>query len=202
MTKIRKIQPDLVFSNGYPESTFECAESDVALYDVGKASATPLPISTINAVLEDQTHQSHVHSYRVSTDYWPHAFRQGNLHARTHARTHTHTHTHTHTERAAHAGFEQPVFQGLCTLRFAVRAVVRICCYCDCSRMQSIHGRRLAPTYPGQKLATEMWSDDSHNVVMFVCKSQRSECNVLICHFDLFSFSMSIAPTTSAANHV
>ncbi|KAG6545254.1 hypothetical protein Mapa_013367 [Marchantia paleacea] len=124
------------------------------------ASAIPLPISSRDAapfaVYEDQIHTSQALLYRLSTDYWPHASRVADLHA--------------DPERAAQAGFEQPVLQGSCTLGFAIRAVVRICCHGDSSRVQSIQGRFLAPIYPGQKLVTEMWLDDSHSVVTYVCK--------------------------------
>lgn len=58
--------------------------------------------------------------------------------------------------------FSRPILHGLCTMGYAVRAIVRGCCNGEPTRVQSFQGRFLSHVFPGEKLTTEMWLD-AHN---------------------------------------
>ncbi|KAJ7535880.1 hypothetical protein O6H91_12G049400 [Diphasiastrum complanatum] len=77
---------------------------------------------------------------------------------------------HSDPEFALEAGFERPILHGLCTLGFAVRAVIRCCADGDSSKVQSIQCRFVHHVFPGEILVTEMWKDHSNTRVSFVCK--------------------------------
>lgn len=53
--------------------------------------------------------------------------------------------------------FSRPILHGLCTLGFAVRAVIRCICNGDSDRVKSLSGRFLLHVFPGETLITEMW---------------------------------------------
>jgi len=55
--------------------------------------------------------------------------------------------------------FSRPILHGLCTLGFAVRAIIRCICRGDPDMIKSISGRFLLHVYPGETLITEMWLD-------------------------------------------
>ncbi|KAG5542836.1 hypothetical protein RHGRI_015811 [Rhododendron griersonianum] len=55
------------------------------------------------------------------------------------------------------AGFSRPILHGLCTLGFAVRAIIRCVCKGDPNMIKIISGRFLLHVYPGETLITEMW---------------------------------------------
>lgn len=57
--------------------------------------------------------------------------------------------------------FSQPILHGLCTLGFAVRAIIKSICKGDPDRIKSITGRFLLHVYPGETLVTEMWLEGS-----------------------------------------
>ncbi|XP_039835223.1 enoyl-CoA hydratase 2, peroxisomal-like [Panicum virgatum] len=58
----------------------------------------------------------------------------------------------------AHAtGFPHPILPGLCTLGFAVRAVMRSFCSMEPAAVERISCRFLHQVYPGETLVTEMW---------------------------------------------
>ncbi|KAJ7535886.1 hypothetical protein O6H91_12G049400 [Diphasiastrum complanatum] len=69
---------------------------------------------------------------------------------------------HSDPEFALEAGFERPILHGLCTLGFAVRAVIRCCADGDSSKVQSIQCRFVHHVFPGEILVTEMWKDHSN----------------------------------------
>ncbi|EXB88231.1 Enoyl-CoA hydratase 2 [Morus notabilis] len=58
------------------------------------------------------------------------------------------------------AGFTRPILHGLCTLGFAVRAIIKCICKGDPNKVKSIFGRFLLHVYPGETLITEMWLQD------------------------------------------
>ncbi|KAM6568606.1 hypothetical protein CsatB_016591 [Cannabis sativa] len=64
---------------------------------------------------------------------------------------------HSDPALAKVAGFSQPILHGLCTLGFAVRAVIKRICKGDPNMVKSISGRFLLHVYPGETLITEMW---------------------------------------------
>ncbi|KAG5542839.1 hypothetical protein RHGRI_015811 [Rhododendron griersonianum] len=53
--------------------------------------------------------------------------------------------------------FSRPILHGLCTLGFAVRAIIRCVCKGDPNMIKIISGRFLLHVYPGETLITEMW---------------------------------------------
>ncbi|KAL2620526.1 hypothetical protein R1flu_000731 [Riccia fluitans] len=102
------------------------------------------------AVFEDESHTSQALLYRLSGDYNP---------------------IHSDPAIAGQAGFERPILMGLCTLAYAVRAVIRCLCFGDPGRVQSVQGRFLSHVFPGEKLVTEMWVDASGSKVAYTCKA-------------------------------
>lgn len=55
--------------------------------------------------------------------------------------------------------FSHPILHGLCTLGFAIRAVIKCICGGDQNMVKKISGRFLLHVYPGETLITEMWLD-------------------------------------------
>lgn len=53
--------------------------------------------------------------------------------------------------------FSRPILHGLCTLGFAVRAIIKCICRGDPNLIKSISARFLLHVYPGETLITEMW---------------------------------------------
>lgn len=53
--------------------------------------------------------------------------------------------------------FTRPILHGLCTLGFAVRAIVKCICGEDPNLVKCVSGRFLLHVYPGETLLTEMW---------------------------------------------
>ncbi|OVA16012.1 MaoC-like domain [Macleaya cordata] len=95
------------------------------------------------AVYEECTQQSQaciIHDnallYRLSGDYNP---------------------LHSDPMIATVAGFSRPILHGLCTLGFAVRAIIKCACNGEPTMVKSILGRFLLHVYPGETLITEMW---------------------------------------------
>lgn len=60
--------------------------------------------------------------------------------------------------------FSKPILHGLCTLGFAVRAVIKCVCKGDSSKVKRILGKFLLHVYPGETLVTEMWLEGSRYV--------------------------------------
>uniref|UniRef100_A0A164XRF3 Uncharacterized protein n=1 Tax=Daucus carota subsp. sativus TaxID=79200 RepID=A0A164XRF3_DAUCS len=84
---------------------------------------------------------------------------------------------HSDPAFAGKAGFSRPILHGLCTLGFAVRAIIRCICGGDPSMVKSISGRLLLHVYPGETLATEMWLEGSS--VMYQVKVKERNKTVL-----------------------
>lgn len=53
--------------------------------------------------------------------------------------------------------FSRPILHGLCTLGYAVRAIIKCICGGEQNMIKSISGRFLLHVYPGETLITEMW---------------------------------------------
>ena len=53
--------------------------------------------------------------------------------------------------------FSRPILHGLCTLGFAVRAIIKCLCRGDPNLIKNISARFLLHVYPGETLITEMW---------------------------------------------
>ncbi|XP_057811139.1 enoyl-CoA hydratase 2, peroxisomal-like [Salvia miltiorrhiza] len=105
-------------------------------YPSGQAPTYKIPKSQPFAVFEECTHPSQALLYRLSGDYNP---------------------LHSDPRVAEIAGFSRPILHGLCTLGFAVRAIVNSICRGDQNMIRNITGRFLLHVYPGETLITEMW---------------------------------------------
>ncbi|XP_020091322.1 enoyl-CoA hydratase 2, peroxisomal [Ananas comosus] len=107
-----------------------------ATYPPNQISRVSIPKTSPSAVYEDCTQKSQALLYRLSGDYNP---------------------LHSDPMVAQPAGFTRPILHGLCTLGFAVRAVIRSFCNGEPTAVKTIFGRFLLHVYPGETLITEMW---------------------------------------------
>lgn len=64
---------------------------------------------------------------------------------------------HVDEALAASVGFRQPILHGLCTLGIAACMVSRAAFDWRVERIRTVEARFSAPTYPGQRLRTEVW---------------------------------------------
>lgn len=71
---------------------------------------------------------------------------------------------HSNPERAAKAGFRQPILHGLCTLGIAAGVLVRTLAKFDASRITEIQARFTAPVFPGETLEIEVWRSGEFRV--------------------------------------
>ncbi|KAK1400371.1 enoyl-CoA hydratase 2, peroxisomal [Heracleum sosnowskyi] len=105
-------------------------------YPTSQSLAFKHPKSQPFVVYEECTQPSQALLYRLSGDYNP---------------------LHSDPAFAGKAGFSRPILHGLCTLGFAVRAIIKCICGGDPNMVRSISGRLLLHVYPGETLITEMW---------------------------------------------
>lgn len=105
-------------------------------YQTIPVSAVKIPKSQPFAVFEDYTQPSQALVYRLSGDYNP---------------------LHSDPMVAKAAGFSRPILHGLCTMGFAVRAIIKFICRGDPNMVKNIFSRFLLHVYPGETLVTEMW---------------------------------------------
>ncbi|XP_024024572.1 enoyl-CoA hydratase 2, peroxisomal [Morus notabilis] len=108
-------------------------------YPANQVSAIKILKSQPFAVFEECAQPSQALLYRLSGDYNP---------------------LHSDPVVAKVAGFTRPILHGLCTLGFAVRAIIKCICKGDPNKVKSIFGRFLLHVYPGETLITEMWLQD------------------------------------------
>ncbi|XAR64244.1 Enoyl-CoA hydratase 2 [Bertholletia excelsa] len=100
--------------------------------------AVKIPKTQPFAVHEECTQPFQALLYRLSGDYNP---------------------LHSDPAVAEVAGFSRPILHGLCTLGYAVRAIIKCICRGDPHLIKSVSGRFLLHVYPGETLITEMWLD-------------------------------------------
>ncbi|EPS73407.1 hypothetical protein M569_01352 [Genlisea aurea] len=110
-----------------------------------KAVAAPkIPRTKPFAVYEECTQPSQALVYRLSGDYNP---------------------LHSDPTVAEIAGFSRPILHGLCSLGFAVRAIIKTICGGDHNMIKNISGRFLLHVFPGETLITEMWIEGGVRVM-------------------------------------
>lgn len=68
---------------------------------------------------------------------------------------------HADPEVAKAAGFQRPILHGLCTSGVICHALIRSLVNYNAQRLKSLSMRFSAPTYPGETIRTEIWSDGS-----------------------------------------
>ncbi|KAG8378024.1 hypothetical protein BUALT_Bualt08G0095200 [Buddleja alternifolia] len=107
-------------------------------YPSNQTVAYKIPKSQPFSVVEECTQPAQALLYRLSGDYNP---------------------LHSDPMIAETAGFSRPILHGLCTLGFAVRAIIKNICRGDQNMIKNISGRFLLHVYPGETLITEMWLD-------------------------------------------
>ncbi|KAL7244717.1 hypothetical protein ACSBR2_000144 [Camellia fascicularis] len=110
-------------------------------YSYSKTSASQnlaakIPNRQPFAVYEECTQPSQALLYRLSGDYNP---------------------LHSDPKVAEIAGFSRPIQHGLCTMGFAVRAIIKCICGGNPNMIKNISGRFLLHVYPGETLIMEMW---------------------------------------------
>lgn len=66
---------------------------------------------------------------------------------------------HADPTAARKAGFERPILHGLCTFGMAARAILRLACRNDPSRLASLGLRFSSPFFPGETLRVNLWID-------------------------------------------
>ncbi|XP_073276868.1 enoyl-CoA hydratase 2, peroxisomal-like isoform X2 [Primulina huaijiensis] len=107
-------------------------------YPSSQNLAYQIPKTKPFAVFEECTQPSQALLYRLSGDYNP---------------------LHSDPMVAEIAGFSRPILHGLCSLGFAVRAIIKCICRGDQNMIKNISGKFLLHVYPGETLITEMWLD-------------------------------------------
>ncbi|XP_028766625.1 enoyl-CoA hydratase 2, peroxisomal [Neltuma alba] len=138
-------------------------------YPADQVSVVEFPESQPFSVFEDRTNPSQALLYRLSGDYNP---------------------LHSDPMIAKVAGFSQPILHGLCTLGFAVRAIIKCICRGDSERIKRISGRFLLHVYPGETLYTEMWLEGLR--VLYRTKVKERKRTVLSGYVDLNGLTPSL----------
>lgn len=64
---------------------------------------------------------------------------------------------HIDPEVARAVGFERPILHGMCSYGMAGRAILKLCCDNDVTRLRKLNLRFASPVYPGETLRTELW---------------------------------------------
>jgi len=117
-------------------SAFALGAKGVARAGRSLSVAVPLPSRPPDTQHDEVVPDVQARLYRLSGDYNP---------------------LHIDPAMAALAGFERPVLHGLCSLGFAVRAVLERCAHGDGSLFRAARARFVGTVAPGDKLRTKMW---------------------------------------------
>ncbi|KAG2254619.1 hypothetical protein Bca52824_084755 [Brassica carinata] len=138
-------------------------------YPSNQGLAVKIPQTQPSAVCEERTQPSQALLYRLSGDYNP---------------------LHSDPNVAKLAGFPRPILHGLCTLGFAIKAVIKCICKGDPSAVKTISGRFLATVFPGETLITEMWLQGLR--VIYQTKVKERNKAVLSGYVDIRGLSSSL----------
>ncbi|AEG51414.1 3-alpha,7-alpha,12-alpha-trihydroxy-5-beta-cholest-24-enoyl-CoAhydratase [Sphingobium chlorophenolicum L-1] len=98
----------------------------------------PIPERPCDATATLQTRPEQALLYRLSGDYNP---------------------LHLDPVVAAEAGLPRPILHGLCTFGVAGRAVLKLLCGNDSSRLKRLDCRFTAPTFPGDAIRVSVWRE-------------------------------------------
>ena len=107
----------------------------------GKSEGAPKPHAlpadrAPDAILELQTRPEMAAIYRLSGDYNP---------------------LHVDGAVANNAGFPVPILHGMATYGIAGRAIIKLLCAHDASRLRVLNCRFANPVFPGETIRTEIW---------------------------------------------
>ncbi|KAL9311903.1 Enoyl-CoA hydratase 2, peroxisomal [Arabidopsis thaliana] len=97
---------------------------------------------------------------------------------------------HSDPEFAKLAGFPRPILHGLCTLGFAIKAIIKCVCKGDPTAVKTISGRFLTTVFPGETLITEMWLEGLR--VIYQTKVKERNKTVLAGYVDIRGLSSSL----------
>ncbi|CAN8240154.1 unnamed protein product [Cochlearia groenlandica] len=138
-------------------------------YPSNQGVAVKIPQTKPSVICEERTQQSQALLYRLSGDYNP---------------------LHSDPEVAKLAGFPRPILHGLCTLGFAIKAIIKCVCKGDPTAVKAISGRFLATVFPGETLITEMWLQGLR--VIYQTKVKERNKTVLSGYVDIRGLSSSL----------
>ncbi|KAA3453659.1 enoyl-CoA hydratase 2, peroxisomal-like [Gossypium australe] len=127
------------------------------------------PVNPASAMKTPKTQPSAALLYRLSGDYNP---------------------LHSDPMIAKVAGFSRPILHGLCTLGFAVRAIIKCICRGHPDMVKCIFARFLLHVYPGEALITEMWLEGLR--VIYQVKAKERNRAVLSGYVDLRRLATSL----------
>lgn len=125
-------------------------------YAEGIPSPHPTPTSPPDMTLDLPTRPEQAYIYRLSGDYNP---------------------LHVDRDVARIAGFEQPILHGLCSYGVALRAVLKLLCNNDVSRLRTFNVRFANPVYAGETLRAEIWQQGQHSAAV---QARAIERNVIV----------------------
>ncbi|CAL9240840.1 unnamed protein product [Arabidopsis halleri] len=138
-------------------------------YPSNQGLAVKIPQRQPLTVWEERTQPSQALLYRLSGDYNP---------------------LHSDPEFAKLAGFPRPILHGLCTLGFAIKAIIKCVCKGDPTAVKTISGRFLTTVFPGETLITEMWLEGLR--VIYQTKVKERNKTVLAGYVDIRGLSSSL----------
>ncbi|MDX9741722.1 MAG: MaoC/PaaZ C-terminal domain-containing protein [Gammaproteobacteria bacterium] len=75
---------------------------------------------------------------------------------------------HIDPEVARAAGFDRPILHGMCSYGVAGRAILKLRCGSDASRLRKLNVRFANPVFPGETLRTEVWDVEPGKVAFRV----------------------------------
>ncbi|KAJ8762248.1 hypothetical protein K2173_007404 [Erythroxylum novogranatense] len=153
-------------AGGFSNSSLPFSYSN---YPTDQVAVVKIPRSQPFAVYEDCTQPPQALLYRLSGDYNP---------------------LHSDPLIAKVAGFPRPILHGLCTLGFAIRAIIKCVCKGNANVIKIVSGRFLLHVYPAETLITEMWLEGLR--VIYQVKVKERNRAVLSGYVDLNRLTSSL----------
>lgn len=121
------------------------------------STVQPTPARSADLEVVFQTRKEQAALYRLSGDLNP---------------------LHIDPAAALRSGLQRPILHGLCSYAIAGRAIVRAVCADDQARLRSLSVRFVAPVFPGETLAFEVWRA-GEGLALFRAKALQRQLTVL-----------------------